>query len=72
MSDRERKSVLSNIFTIGTPECAIFFAVAAMVLGLLILTIGFWKALLVAVLMLIALFSACSCRFMQIIRRRIW
>lgn len=53
MSDRERKSVLSNIFTIGTPECAIFFAVAAMVLGLLILTIGFWKALLVAVLMLI-------------------
>ena len=56
MSDPERKSRIANIFTIGTSECAIFFAVAAMVLALLLLTIGFWKALLVAVLMLAGAF----------------
>ncbi len=56
MSDQERKSVFSNVFTIGTPECAIFFSVAAMVLALLILTVGFWKAVLIAALRAVGAF----------------
>ena len=56
MSDKERKTIFSNIFTIGTPECAIFSAVIAMVLALLFLTVGFWKALLVGALMAVGAF----------------
>ena len=56
MSDPERKNSFANIFTIGTPECAIFSAAAAMVLALLFLTVGFWNALLVALLMALGAF----------------
>ena len=45
-----------NMFHVGTPECAIFFAVAAMVLALLFLALGFWRTMLVAVLVLAGAF----------------
>ena len=53
MNDQDRKTIFSNVFTIGTSECAIFSAVVAMVLALLLLSVGFWKALLVAALMVV-------------------
>ena len=57
MNDRKDRSFLSGIFKIGTPECAIFSGVAAMVLGLLLLTVGFWKTVW------IALFGVAGCFF---------
>ena len=42
-----------NMFHVGTPECAIFFSVVAMVLAILLLSIGFWRTLLVAALALL-------------------
>lgn len=50
MSDREDRPSLTNIFKIGTPECAIFCCVAGVCLGLLLLTVGFWNALWIALL----------------------
>ena len=50
MSDREDRSSLTNIFKVGTPECAIFCCVAGVCLGLLLLTVGFWNALWIALL----------------------
>lgn len=49
MSDKW-KGVIRQMLTVGTPECAVFFGVAAMVLALLFLLLGFWKTLLVVVL----------------------
>ena len=45
-----------NMFRIGTPECAIFFGAAAMVLALLFLAIGFWRTVLVAALVAVGAF----------------
>lgn len=50
MSDLEDRPSLTNIFKIGTPECAIFCCVAGVCLGLLLLTVGFWNALWIALL----------------------
>ena len=50
MSDREDRPSLTNIFKIGTPECAIFCCVAGVCLGLRLLTVGFWNALWIALL----------------------
>ena len=50
MNDRKDLSPLSNIFRAGTPECAVFSGVAAMVLGLLLLTVGFWSTVWIALL----------------------
>ncbi|MBR5110519.1 MAG: DUF2273 domain-containing protein [Clostridia bacterium] len=50
------RSFLSRAFQIGTPECAVFSAGVAMVLGLLFLWIGFWKTLFIFCLMLVGLF----------------
>lgn len=44
------KGFFRQMLTVGTPECAIFFGAAAMVLALLFLLLGFWKTLLVALL----------------------
>lgn len=44
------KNFTQNMFKIGTPECALFFGTAAMVLALLFLTVGFWETVLIAVL----------------------
>ena len=49
-------SFTKNIFKVGTPECAIFFALVAMVLALLFLALGFWQTLLIVVLVLLGLF----------------
>ena len=56
MNDRSSKNIFENMLKIGTPECAVFSAVAAMVLGLLFLVLGFWRTLLIAVLMAIGAF----------------
>ncbi len=56
MSENKQKSFFQNMCRIGTPECAIFSAVIAMVLALLFLTVGFWHTVLIAVLMLLGAF----------------
>jgi uncharacterized membrane protein len=47
MNDRQ-PGFWENILKIGTPECALFCAVAAMGLALLYLGLGFWPMVLVA------------------------
>lgn len=50
MNDQKDRSSLANLFRAGTPECAIFSGAAAMVLGLLLLTVGFWNTVWIALL----------------------
>lgn len=50
MSDRNDRPSLPSIFKVGTPECALFSCVAAVGVGLLLLTVGFWNALWIALL----------------------
>ena len=45
-----------NMFKVGTAECAIFFAVVAMVLALMFLIAGFWETLLIAALIAVGAF----------------
>ena len=58
MSEQKKpqQNHVAKIFQIGTAECAIFFAFLAMVLALLFLSLGFWKTVLIAVLMALGLF----------------
>ncbi len=56
MNNNENRSFLHQAFRIGTPECAVFCACVAMLMGLLFLCIGFWKTLLIFALMLIGAF----------------
>ena len=56
MNNNGGRSFLHQAFQIGTPECAVFSAGVAMLLGLLFLCIGFWKTLLIFGLMLVGLF----------------
>ena len=51
MSDRNDRPSVASIFKVGTPECAVTFSVTAMILAVLYLLLGFWKTLLIAVLM---------------------
>ncbi len=39
---------LRNILKIGTPECAVFLALVAMLAAILLLLIGFWGTVLIA------------------------
>ena len=48
MNDRKDQPSLAKYFRIGTPECAIFCGAAAMALGLLLLTVGFWNTVWIA------------------------
>lgn len=50
MNDRKDRPSLANVFRIGTPECAVFSGALAMVLGLLLLTLGFWNTVWIALL----------------------
>lgn len=52
----DSRSFFKNMFKIGTPECAVTSAVIAMLLALLVLLVGFWKALLIALVMLLGAF----------------
>ena len=56
MSERRFRHFSENMLRIGTPECAVFCAVAAMALALLFLLVGFWRTVLIAVLMLLGAF----------------
>lgn len=56
MNDSGRNSFFDRAFRIGTPECAVFCAVLAMVLGLLLLWVGFWNTVLIFLLMLLGAF----------------
>ena len=56
MSERRIKHFSDNMLRIGTPECAVFCAAAAMVLALMFLLVGFWRTVLIAVLMAIGAF----------------
>ena len=48
MSEKKPSGFFENACKIGTPECAIFCCVAGVCLGLLLLTVGFWNALWIA------------------------
>ena len=54
--ENKRNEFTAKILQVGTAECAIFFAVLAMVLALLFLSLGFWKTVLIAVLVCLGLF----------------
>ena len=42
-------SAIKQIFTPGTPLCALVYAVLGIILAALLLTIGFWRTLFIAV-----------------------
>ena len=48
MTDRNTSSPFSKVFKAGTAECAVFSGALAMALGLLLLTLGFWKTVWIA------------------------
>ena len=50
MNDDKRTSFLSQVFTIGTPACGVFSALAALALALLLLLTGFWNTLWIALM----------------------
>lgn len=54
--DNKKAIFTARILQVGTAECAIFFAILAMVLALLFLSLGFWKTVLIAVLVCVGLF----------------
>ena len=54
--DRKLPRLIKKIFTVGTPECAVFAAVVALVLAVLILAIGLGKTLLVALFIAAGIF----------------
>lgn len=56
MNENKWSAFTKNMFKVGTPECAVFFGAAAMVLALLFLLVGFWKTLLIAALVLAGAF----------------
>lgn len=43
-------SAIKEIFTPGTPLCALAYAALGVILATLLLTIGFWRTLFIAVL----------------------
>ena len=47
---------MKKMFKVGTPECAISFAVITMVLAILFLMVGFWRTLLILLLMAVGAF----------------
>lgn len=51
MSENKPNGFLKNMCKIGTPECAIFFAVVTMILAILFLSFGFWNTVLVLLIM---------------------
>lgn len=42
-------SAIKEIFTLGTPLCALAYAALGVILAALLLTIGFWRTLFIAV-----------------------
>ena len=46
-------SAIKEIFTPGTPLCALAYAALGVILATLLLTIGFWRTLLLVLLVLI-------------------
>ena len=56
MAESKVKNFMKNMFRIGTPECAISFALVAMVLAVMFLVVGFWQTLLIMGLMLVGAF----------------
>ena len=45
--------LLRNVFTVGTPQCGVAGAVIGVVLAVLLLSIGLWKTLFIALFALI-------------------
>ena len=54
--DKKQEAFTARILQVGTAECAIFYAVLAMILALLFLALGFWKTVLIAALVCVGLF----------------
>ena len=50
MNDRDDRPSVAGIFKVGTPECAVFSCAAAVGVGLLLLAVGFWNTLWIALL----------------------
>ncbi len=56
MKNERGTGFFDKAFQTGTPECAILCALFAMVLALLYLSLGFWKTVFVALLMVLGAF----------------
>ena len=56
MSEKNNKHFFENLFRIGTPECGVFSALLALVIAVLFMKVGFWKTILITVLMLLGAF----------------
>ena len=56
MSEKNNKRFFENLFKIGTPECGVFSALLALVIAVLFMKVGFWKTILITVLMLLGAF----------------
>ena len=50
MNEKKDQRFWALAFTMGTPECAVFSAVLAMIAALLFLWLGFWKTVFIALL----------------------
>ncbi|MBQ6960136.1 MAG: hypothetical protein IJP78_04050 [Clostridia bacterium] len=50
MSDRNDRPSVASVFKVGTPECAVFSCAAAVGVGLLLLLVGFWNTVWIALL----------------------
>jgi len=48
--------ILREMLTWGTPACGLFCGICGIVLAVLLLTLGFWKTLFVAILCVIGVF----------------
>ena len=46
---KKQSSAIKEIFTPGTPLCALAYAALGVILATLLLTIGFWRTLFIAV-----------------------
>lgn len=56
MIEHGKKTFFDLAFQVGTPECAILSGALAMVLGLLLLWLGFWNTLFLFLLMAVGAF----------------
>ena len=56
MNSNDNHSFFHQMCKIGTPECAVFSAVIAMALGLLLLLVGFWNTVWIALLLAVGAF----------------
>ncbi len=50
------EETLKELFKVGTPQCGLIYGIVAIVLGFMLLFLGFFKTLFIALLFTIGLF----------------